>query len=253
MIVELVDLSVARGGTLVLKDVNATFEGPGLIQVIGPNGAGKTTLFLTILGILKPVKGSVRVNGVIVNGSPNRIREHISYIPQEFHVPREAPISIWEFVEDYAKAYKGVRGFRTPLEIKDKVASALKSAGLSEDMWSKRLSELSGGQLQRALIARALSTDSDIIVMDEPLSNIDPEGRRVLADIIGGLSHSKLVIASSHDPILLLPYTSKIMVLGYGVYRYGDPEEILTQEVLSNIYRGCIIVLEKHPHISDWH
>lgn len=254
MLIELVNVTVERGGTVVLRDVNSIIKGPGLVQVIGPNGAGKTTLFLTILGVIRPVRGVVRVNGVEVNGDPGKLGEMVSYVPQRFYMPRDAPLSLWEFVEMYAKTYSRRGGARGSLDyVRSKVSSALETVRLPREVWQRRVSELSGGQLQRALIARALSVDAEILLMDEPLSNIDPEGRGILADIIGELSREKLLLVSSHDPMLLLSYTSKILLLGYGEYRYGDPDEILTREALVKIYKGCAIILSDHAHIADWH
>ncbi|WP_042667915.1 metal ABC transporter ATP-binding protein [Desulfurococcus amylolyticus] len=253
MIIELIDLTVKRGHTLVLNNLNAVFEGPGLIQVIGPNGAGKTTLLLTILGLIKPVKGAVRIRNTELKNSSGGLYETISYIPQKFYIPRDAPITLWEFVESYIRAYEGGMPFRSSHTVNRRIESALEMAGLPKDSWDKKISELSGGQLQRALMARVLSVDSEIVLMDEPLSNIDPEGRGALAEIIGKLSSRKLLVVTNHDPVLLLPYTSKILLLGYGEYRYGDPDSILSREVLTKIYKSCAIVFGEHAHIADWH
>jgi len=250
--VELIDLTVERGGRRVLDGVNAVFSGPGLVQVIGPNGAGKTTLFLTILGIIKPSKGVVRINDITVNNTSGKLSEVVAYMPQRFHTPSDIPLTLWEFVEDYARIYRSSRKGNQG-SMRERVASALRSVGLNSEVWDKKISELSGGQLQRALLARVLSVDAEILLLDEPLSNIDPDGRGLLAEVIGKVSREKLVVVSSHDPVLLLPYTSKVMVLGYGEYRYGDPGEILTKEVLAKIYRSCAIVLGEHTHIADWH
>ncbi|MGC8953170.1 MAG: metal ABC transporter ATP-binding protein [Desulfurococcus sp.] len=253
VIIELIDLTVKRGHTLVLNNLNAVFEGPGLIQVIGPNGAGKTTLLLTILGLIKPVKGAVRIRNTELKNSSGGLYKTISYIPQKFYIPRDAPITLWEFVESYIRAYEGGMPFRSSHTVNRRIESALEMAGLPKDSWGKKISELSGGQLQRALMARVLSVDSEIVLMDEPLSNIDPEGRGALAEIIGKLSSRKLLVVTNHDPVLLLPYTSKILLLGYGEYRYGDPDSILSREVLTKIYKSCAIVFGEHAHIADWH
>ena len=107
--------------------------------------------------------------------------------------------------------------------------------------------------MQRVLIARALVHDPQILLMDEPLSAVDPRGRAELARLIGGLGEEKLVIVTSHDPALLLEYTRSIILLNRRVVAVGPPSELLRIELLRKVYGGAAIILEPHVHICDSH
>jgi len=240
--VRLESVSVKRGGKVVLRNITATFTGPGLYQVIGPNGSGKTTLLLTVIGRVKPVTGRVLVDNIVVR-STESVRGLVSYMPQNYTIPLDAPVTLYEFVENLARISGRVVS----------VEEALELAGISRSYWSRKLSELSGGLLQRAMLARTLVLDTPIVLLDEPFSNIDPEGKTDISDHIGELSRRKLVVVTSHDPTLLLDYTERILVLGYGNYVFGTIDDILRLEVLSKFYKKCAVELKKHIHIIDWH
>ena len=239
-------VSVKRGEKLVINNLTASMEGPGLYQVIGPNGAGKTTLLLVTLGVVKPVSGRV----VVEPG--NSERRTVSYMPQDFELPRDAPMSTYEFVENYLELWRG-RFLKRDPGVDSRVREVLELVGIPRNLWNEKLTHLSGGMVKRALLARTLAPDTPIVLLDEPLSNIDPEGKVDVAEILGSLSRSKLIVITSHDPILLLEYTRKVLLLGYGYYHYGEPSEALKYEVLSKFYKKCAIELEKHVHIVDWH
>ncbi|MEM4584677.1 MAG: ATP-binding cassette domain-containing protein, partial [Ignisphaera sp.] len=114
--------------------------------------------------------------------------------------------------------------------------------------------KLSGGQRQRLLIARALVKDVPMIVMDEPLSAIDVEGKIVVANLIKVLrDREKIVITTCHDPSMLIEHTDYVMILSKGSYIYGKPEEVLKSSVLEKVYRGCFTEYEKHIHLYDYH
>lgn len=234
-------LTVKRGERLVLRDLSVVFEGPGLYQVVGPNGVGKTTLLLTIIGVVKPISGRVLVEPA---GA-------VSYMPQSFELPVDAPISVFEFVENYLKLWSKRRSSK--VDVESRVREVLELVGVPSSLWHEKLSRLSGGMVRRTLLARALSPDTPIVLLDEPFSGVDPEGKVDIADILGSLSKNKLVILTNHDPILLLDYTKKLLLLGYEFYSYGVPDEVLKYEVLSKFYKRCAIEIEKHVHVVDWH
>ena len=252
--VRVVELTVGYGDDIVLENLNLEFRGPGLIQILGPNGAGKTTLLKAILGLIKPLRGRVYINGVDVTGSPDKAGSSVGYVPQLFvtgHNPY--PVTAWEFIESSLLLHrKWPRVFAT-LEEKKRIEYVLEKVGLPREAWHKSLWSLSGGQRQRVLIARALIHDPEILVMDEPLSAVDPAGRVGLAGLIGELAEEKLVIVTSHDPMLLLKYTSMVLLLNRRLYMYGRPEEVLTIENARRIYGEAAIPVREHVHISDAH
>lgn len=253
--VKVVDLTVGYGAEIVLEDMNLEFKGHGIVQVLGPNGAGKTTLLKSILGLIKPIKGRIYINGVDVTGSPEKAGVHVGYVPQIFSPSTTTyPVTPWELVESslllYRKQWPRLLAGRYA---KRRVEEVLRLVGLPEEVWDKSIWELSGGQRQRVLIARALVHDPPILVMDEPLVSVDPAGRVGIAVLIGLLSEKKLIITSSHDPMLLLPYTKQIVMLNRRIYIVGKPEEVLTLENARKIYGESAIFVREHVHISDAH
>ncbi len=249
------DLTVGYGKEVVLEDMNLEFKDHGIVQVLGPNGAGKTTLLKTIIGIIKPFKGKIIVNGEEVTGNPSKAGKHVGYVPQLLTTTTSAyPVTPWELVESSLLMYRR----KWPRLIADKntqtrVREVLRLVGLPEEAWNKSFWELSGGQRQRVLIARALVHDPPILVMDEPLASVDPAGRAEIAALIGTLSSKKLVIVASHDPMLLLPYTKQVVLLNRRVYIVGRPSETLTLENTRKIYGESALFVKEHIHISDAH
>lgn len=253
--VKTIDLTVGYGVEIILEDMDLEFSGYGVVQVLGPNGAGKTTLLKSILGLIKPVKGRVYINRVDVTGSPEKAGVHVGYVPQMFSPSTTTyPVTPWELVESslllYRKRWPRLLAGR---DARRRVEEVLGLVGLPEETWDKSIWELSGGQRQRVLIARALVHDPPILVMDEPLASVDPTGRVGIASLIGLLSEKKLVITSSHDPMLLLPYTKHVVMLNRRIYVTGKPEEVLTLENARKIYGESAVFVQEHVHISDAH
>ncbi len=253
-VIRIVGLTVGYGNEIILENVDLEFRGPGLIQILGPNGAGKTTLLRTILGLIKPLKGKVYINDIDVTGSPGRAGSNIGYVPQLFitgHNPY--PVTAWEFIESSLLLHRRWPRLFISLSDRGRIEYILKRVGLPREAWHKSLWNLSGGQRQRVLIARALIHDPRILVMDEPLSAVDPAGRAELAELIGLLAKEKLVVVTSHDPMLLLKYTNMVVLLNRRLYMYGRPEEVLTLENTRRIYGEAAIPVKEHVHISDAH
>ncbi len=245
---------VRFGKETILSGINLDFEGPGLVQILGPNGAGKTTLLRTILGLVKPVKGRVFVDGIDVTGKPEKAGAHIGYVPQALREEgiHRYPVSAWELVETEVMLRRKMIGLRISSEIRSSVIRALKLAGVNESLWDKSLWELSGGERQRVMIARALVHDPAIVLMDEPLSPIDPPGRVMLAETIACLSQKKLVVITSHDPTLLLQHTKYVVLLNRDICIAGPPDKVLTIDNARKIYgEAAVAVNEYHIHISD--
>lgn len=249
------DLAVGYHGTPVLEGINLRFDGPGLIQILGPNGAGKTTLLRAILGLLKPIRGRIYINGVDVTGKPEKAGTYIGYVPQLFLTNHNRyPLTAWEFVSSTLLLYRK-RWPRLFLGRRhaDMVERALKAVGLPRELWFRSIWELSGGERQRILIARAIVHDPPILLLDEPFSAVDPVGRYGIARLIGEIAREKLVIATSHDPTLLMPYTKKIMLLNRKFYIIGDPDKVLTIDNVRKVYGEAAILVREHIHISDSH
>jgi zinc/manganese transport system ATP-binding protein len=214
-----------------------------------------STLLRALLGIIKPYSGRVLIDGEDVTGRPERIGKVAGYVPQITGAPRSHyPLTAWEMVESALL----LRERRWPRllagrEEREKVESVLRALGLGVEAWHRNIWSLSGGQRQRVLIARALVADPELLIMDEPLSSVDPLGRAELAKLIGELSAKRLVIVTSHDPMLLLQYTKLVILINREQFIVGPPEEALTLENARLIYGEAVIPVEKHVHIADSH
>ncbi len=246
------ELTVVYGGETIFENENFRIEGSGLTMVIGPNGSGKTTLFKSILGLVSPVKGRVVVNGVDVTGHPEVAGKIIGYVPQLLEINASFPVSVKEVIESAIILHRAPPRLLTPRYLKERILNLLNKLELRE-VANKPLRELSGGQRQRAFIARAIIWDPSILILDEPLSAVDPKGRIEIVKLIAELAESKLVLVSSHDPSLFLPYAKAIMVVNRGVLAIGSPEEILNLELLKQVYGDSVMLIQECMHLCDSH
>jgi len=189
-LVTLQNVSLGYNSTPVVKDVNLAIYPGSLIGLAGPNGSGKTTLFRTILGLLSPVSGTLSRSCPLSN---------FGYVPQSAALDPQFPLSASEVVE--MGAYGRVRPYQfIPAREKERVKEILRQIGLPQ-LAARSFFSLSGGQKQRMLIARALMVNPKIMVLDEPLSGVDEESRRSIADLLTKLTREEglAVFFSSHD------------------------------------------------------
>ncbi|MEM0036679.1 MAG: metal ABC transporter ATP-binding protein [Candidatus Korarchaeum sp.] len=243
------ELSVRYGDEVIFSRETFELAGPGLFLVIGPNGAGKTTLFRALLGLVK-VEGEVYMNGVKVTGDPEGAGRFVGYVPQLSLIDFPFPISTKEFIESAIALRRGILTRR----VLDggTLKSLIRDLGLGEFI-EKPFQQLSGGQKQRALLARALISDPPILMMDEPLTAIDPAGREFLIRMLFELSQRKLLLVSSHDPTLFLERAKVILALNRGIVAMGSPEEVINEEVMKRVYGRNVVLIERCLHVVDYH
>lgn len=248
------NITVGYSSNIVLSNLSFEYSGTGIIQILGPNGSGKSTLLKTITGLLKPWSGKIIINNVDVTGNPSLAGKYVGYVPQLSLIEKiHYPITLYELITCCYILGKKWPRIRISEYERKRMEKLLLEIGLPRSKWFKRIDELSGGEIQRGYIARALVRDPPIILLDEPFSSIDPEGRIELSKKIVDLSKKKLLLITSHDPTLLLHHTSKILLINRKTYFYGDPEEVLREEMLEKIYGKAYITHNKHIHILDSH
>ncbi len=250
--IELREVEVKLQEEVIIPRVSLKLEGPGLVTVIGPNGSGKTTLLRTIMGLIKPVHGWVLVNGEDVTGNPEAAGKHIGYVPQLSAFNKGFPITARELVESSLSLRLKPLRLRTPSEIREAAIRALGAVG-ALDYADKPISSLSGGQLQRVLIARALVWDPPILLLDEPVSAIDPAGKMEMVELIAKLSREKLVLVASHDPGIYARDSKLIVVVNRGIRLAGPPSEVLDPRKLAEVYGDSVMLVEKCVHLVDGH
>jgi len=177
----------------VLKNATFNVNRGEFIGVIGPNGGGKTTLLKLILGFLKPDSGVVQLFG----GEPRVNLGKVAYVPQNLRYDKKFPISVYELVLSGLLSKLPWYGRYTG-EQKKKASKVLKLMGL-DALENRSLGTLSGGQVQRALIARALVSDPDLLILDEPTANVDSEAESEIYDLLKKLAGSVTILMVTHD------------------------------------------------------
>lgn len=229
----LADITVQRGPRAVLYDVSLRVRAGELVALLGPNGAGKTTLLRTALGLLKPAAGAVRLDGVDPAQLNARDRaRRIAYLPQ-------ARTLAWPIrVRDLVLLGRFARGGGRPGP-EDQAAAerALTACGLAA-LADRRATEISGGELARAHIARALAAETPALAADEPAAGLDPgHAWRVLGLLRDRADAGGAVVVSVHDPALAARFADRVVVLAGGrLAAEGRPEKVLTPDLMASVY-----------------
>lgn len=250
-----VDLAIGYEKPLI-KDINIKLESPYVLLIMGPNGAGKTTFLKTLMGFIKPHAGKIYVNQTDITGSSELAGMFMDYIPQLSKLTSimNFPITAWEFIEFGLSIHlKKMRMKMDRNEMRKIIREAFDIVGIDRSLWNKSIWKLSGGEMQRLFMARVLVNNQPIILLDEPLSSIDPEGKIGIIDIISNLKKDKITLITCHDPEIFLSISDSVMVFGKGAYCIGKPAEILNTTVLEKIYGKSAIKLKDHIHIYDQH
>jgi zinc transport system ATP-binding protein len=234
-------LWAAYNGEPVLEDINLSVKQLDFIGLIGPNGSGKSTLFKVLLGLLRPLRGEVRIMGLSVQQG----RRYIGYVPQSVEFDRAFPITVWDVV---MLGRLGKRRLMQNYTSKDRscVVEALKSVNML-DFRDRSLSELSVGQRKRIYIARALATEPQILLLDEPLAGIDPHAGDRIYDLFKQLNERIAILMISHDIGAISSCVKSIGCLNHKLFYHGDNQ--ITPEMLELAYQ-CPIDLIAHgiPH-----
>jgi len=201
-----------------------------LLAVVGPNGAGKSTLFRGLVGILKPLAGSISLDGLDVRD--------IAYLPQSADIDRSFPISVFDFVSTGLWRTTGLfGGIGRPA--RDKIEQALSAVGLT-GFENRGIGTLSGGQMQRVLFARLLLQDARLIVLDEPFNAIDAKTSADLLELVKRWhAEGRTVLAALHDMELVRAHFPETLLLAREPVAWGATAQALTVETLMEARRMC--------------
>lgn len=228
------NLSIRFNNQPVLSNVSFEVAKGDFLAIMGPNGAGKTALFRAILG-LNAYEGEVQW--------PKNVK--IGYVPQRLFIERDLPLTVLEFLK-LKNAHEG------------EVYEALEAVGflkgheahhLEHHLLEAKLGQLSGGELQRVLIAYALINHPDILLFDEPTAGVDIGGEETIYSLLEKLhaEHKLTIIIITHDLSVISKYAEKVLCLNKEEICFGTPKEVLTPKVLEELY-GTNIGFYPHEH-----
>jgi zinc/manganese transport system ATP-binding protein len=239
-------VSVRLAGRQILDDVSFAIGAGQFTGLIGPNGAGKTTLLRVILGLQRPTSGSVAVHG----GPPrSRRNRSVGYVPQKVLLDPDVPLRAKDLV---ALGFDGHR-FGIPLPSRERrqaVQDMLHAVG-ADRFADARVGTLSGGEQQRVLIAHALIGRPRLLLLDEPLANLDLRSTQEIVSLLARLSTERqvAVLLSAHEVNPLLPVMDRVVYLASGRAATGTTAEVIQPEVLSRLYGHHVDVVHVHGRV----
>ena len=239
------DVTVELGTRRILSGVSFGVEPGEFVGVMGPNGAGKTTMMRAILGLLPAASGQIEVLG----GPPRRGNAAIGYVPQSRRIPQHSGIIGSELL---LSAHGGERWGIPWSSATDRkaVAAALDRVGAT-DLARRPVAELSGGERQRLFIAQALVGMPKLLLLDEPLISLDPARQRSIVELVRAVSRELgiAVLFTAHEINPLLRAVDRVLYLGGGHAAIGTVDQVIDEQVLSNLYRTQVRVIRTSGRI----
>ena len=235
-LIRLEQVGVTFAGQAVLDNIDLSVEPGQIVTLIGPNGAGKTTLVRAVLGLLKPDTGSVW----------RKPRLRVGYMPQKLHVDPTLPLSVLRIL----RLEPGVD--------RPRAQAALKEVG-AEQVIDSPVQSISGGEMQRVLLARALLREPELLVLDEPVQGVDVAGQAELYSLITRLRdrHGCGVLMVSHDLHLVMSTTDQVVCLNRHVCCSGHPEQVSGDPAFVELFgknaQSLAIYHHRHDHAHDLH
>ena len=228
-------VGVRRGGRWILHEVDIAVARGEAVTLIGPNGAGKTTLVRVLLGLLAPDAGTVRRSAVA----------SIGYVPQRVHFDPTLPLTVRRLMTMTA---------RRPDEA---IEEALAETAVGH-LLDARVSDLSGGELQRVLLARALMRLPSLLILDEPVQGVDYTGEAELYDLIGGIVKRRGcgVLMVSHDLHIVMAATDRVVCLNRHICCTGAPQEVVGHDEFRRLFgpgaaSAAAVYRHSHDHVHD--
>lgn len=243
--IEVTDLTVAYGDKPVLWDMDFAVPRGVLLAIVGPNGAGKTTLLRSVLGLMKPAAGSIKVFG-----KNYATQKHsVAYVPQRGTVDWDFPTTVLDVV--MMGRYGHLGWVKRPGTKEEELAyQALEKVGM-RDFADRQISQLSGGQQQRVFLARALIQDAQLYLMDEPFVGVDASTEKAIVAILKELRKSgKTVVVVHHDIQTLKEYFDWALLVNVRRIALGPVGKVITTENLRKAYGGRAAFLSATPDVQ---
>jgi zinc transport system ATP-binding protein len=238
-IVELKDVWLSLKGKLVLEAVDLRLEEGDYLGLIGPNGGGKTTLLRVMLGLLSPDRGTVKIFGE----DPSHARGRIGYVPQYTRFDTDFPVSVLDVVLMGRLTARGLFQRRSKRD-REVARSCLEKVEMA-DHAGRQIGKLSGGQLQRVMIARALAVEPRLLLLDEPAASLDSRIGVSIYALLEELSREMTLVLVTHDVGVISRYVKTVACLNRQLYYHRSKE--ITREMFEAAY-GCPVDLVAHGH-----
>ena len=238
-VIEVKDVSVTFRSRPVLEQINLTVYNDDFLGLIGPNGAGKTVFLKVLLGLITPDSGTVSVLGA----TPQVGRTQVGYVPQYALFENDFPITVLNVVLMGKLGRGGLFSRSLPGDRADAMR-ALEQVELL-DLANKQVGKLSGGQLQRVLIARAIVSNPKVLLLDEPTASLDTKIGRGFYETLGDLSKTMAIVLVSHDIGVISSHVKTIACLNRRLHYHNSKE--LSSELMEEVY-GCPFELIGHGH-----
>lgn len=235
-------------GDLALEDVTFTIDSSTFLAVIGPNGSGKTTLLRTMLGLLKPYEGSIKVLGYDAKRAYKTIRHLVRYVPQRDQIEHTVPMKVKDIIIMGRLLKKPPPRFSTAKD-SECAKAALHRVGLDE-LWNQPFPELSGGQRQRVLVARALASEGPIMMLDEPMSGADHDSQVRIVEALQEYYNENQVniIIVTHDLNPIHTVVKDVLMLNRTVMGVGHPCAIMDLDLVKQVYGPTAKIVELDGH-----
>ena len=248
-------VTVSYGPTVAVQDVSFSVESGCLAGVVGPNGGGKSTLLKSVVGLARPQRGAV-----LVHGQPSTtMRKQIGFVPQLEQVDWNFPATVWDVALMGMTAGGGLFRWHRKSD-RAAAAAALDTVGMTH-LQRRSIGELSGGQRRRVLLARAIAARPSVLLLDEPMSGLDPTAQHGFLDILDRLrAAGATVLMSTHDLTCVCARASDVALVNCNLIAYGPPEEVLLESVLADAFGHQLVVhnaggayaLHHHDHQVSW-
>ncbi|EOC99911.1 ABC transporter ATP-binding protein [Caldisalinibacter kiritimatiensis] len=242
--IKIESLDFGYGDKLILKGINLDIEKGDFVSIIGPNGSGKSTLLKNITSILKPNSGSVKIDGVDVkNYRPKELAKKLGFVPQDTNIAYD--FTVFDVVLMGRSPYLGrfEREKQIDYEITTNALKATDTIGFSD----KSIKEISGGERQRVIIARALAQQPEILLLDEPTSHLDINHQMEILYLLQKLNKEQnmTMVVVLHDIDLAARFSNKIVLLKEGqILSIGTPNEVITKENMEEAYKIKMVINE---------
>jgi len=240
-VIQIKKLNASYNSEIALQDINMEIYKGEFVGILGPNGSGKTTLLKAVLGLISPAQGEIRLFGGPVDAAA---RKRMGYVPQKGSIDLTFPIKVFDAVMMGRYPLMGL--FRYPSRSDRTIVETVLKGVDAWHLRDKPIGELSGGEAQRVWIARALVSDPEILLLDEPTTGLDVMSQGQIIDLVHRIHEGKglTVLYVTHEVNNVSCYLDKVAYLKKTLYAYGHPNDVIKVETLREVYAGEVEVVQ---------